>query len=94
MRYDGAWDFYSMLETLERPVGARVQRTARAFANLPSSAGIVLLIAAAAALGLANSPLAGMYAHFVDTQLAIGPAGGAGEGRRRARRGSPPRRRG
>ena len=39
VRYDGAWDFYSMLEALERPVGARVQRTARAFANLPTSAG-------------------------------------------------------
>ena len=77
LRYDGAWDFYSMLEALERPVGARVRRTARAFANLPSSAGIVLLIAAAAALGLANSPLAGMYAQLVDAQLAIGPLGGA-----------------
>ena len=77
VRYDGAWDFYSMLEALERPVGARVQRTARAFANLPSSAGIVLLIAAVAALGLANSPVADMYARLVDTQLAIGPVGGA-----------------
>src|SRR6202012_5879567 len=57
VRYDGAWDFYSMLEALERPVGARVQRTARAFANLPASAGIPLLIAAAAALICANSPI-------------------------------------
>src|SRR5579871_348351 len=38
LRYDGAWDFFSMLETLEQPVGAQVQRTARAFANLPASA--------------------------------------------------------
>ena len=58
-RYDGAWDFYSMLEALERPVGARVQRTARAFASLPASAGLVLLAAAAAALVCANTPLAG-----------------------------------
>ena len=77
VRYDGAWDFYSMLEALERPVGARVQRTARAFANLPSSAGIVLLIAAVAAIALANSPLAGAYARLVDAQLSIGPLGGA-----------------
>ena len=77
VRYDGAWDFYSMLEALERPVGARVQRTARAFANLPSSAGIVLLIAAVAALALANSPLAPVYARFVDAQMAVGPLGGA-----------------
>jgi len=77
VRYDGAWDFYSMLEALERPVGARVQRTARAFANLPTSAGLVLLLAAAAALALANSPMAGMYNQFVGAQVAIGPVGGA-----------------
>ena len=76
VRYDGAWDFYSMLEALERPVGARVQRTARAFANLPSSAGLVLLIAAALALVLANSPAAPFYSQFVGAQIAIGPLGG------------------
>jgi len=76
VRYDGAWDFYSMLEALERPVGARVQRTARAFANLPASAGIALLIAAAAALICANSPLAAIYRGFVDAQLGVGPRGG------------------
>jgi NhaA family Na+:H+ antiporter len=75
VRYDGAWDFYSMLEALERPVGARVQRTARAFANLPASAGIALLIAAAAALICANSPLASLYQSFVNAQLGIGPTG-------------------
>ena len=77
VRYDGAWDFYSMLEALERPVGARVKRTARAFANLPTSAGLVLLLAAAAALVLANSPAAGLYTQFVNAQMAIGPLGGA-----------------
>ncbi|HEY1425133.1 MAG TPA: Na+/H+ antiporter NhaA [Caulobacteraceae bacterium] len=76
VRYDGAWDFYSMLEALERPVGARVQRTARAFANLPASAGIALLIAAGLALLFANSPLAGLYQGFVQAQLGIGPRGG------------------
>jgi NhaA family Na+:H+ antiporter len=58
VRYEGAWDFYSMLEALEQPVGARMRRTARAFANLPTSAGLVLLAAAAAAVLCANSPLA------------------------------------
>jgi NhaA family Na+:H+ antiporter len=58
VRYDGAWDFHSMLEALEQPVGARVQRTARAFANLPTSAGLVLLAAGVAAVVCANSPLA------------------------------------
>ena len=72
LRYDGAWDFYSMLEALERPVGARFERTARAFANLPSSAGLVLLLATAAALICANSPLAPAYEHFVNAQFSIG----------------------
>ena len=76
VRYDGAWDFYSMLEALERPVGARVQRTARAFANLPASAGIALLIAAAAALFFANTALAPFYMRFVEAQLGIGPPQG------------------
>jgi len=73
VRYDGAWDFHSMLEALEQPVGARVQRTARAFANLPTSAGLVLLAAAAAALLWANSPFAPFYRRLVGAQLGLGP---------------------
>jgi len=76
VRYDGAWDFYSMLEAKERPVGARVQRTARAFANLPASAGIALLIAAGLALIFANSALAPLYRSFVEAQLGVGPPRG------------------
>ena len=76
LRYDGAWDFYSMLEALERPVGAQFERTARAFANLPSSAGLVLLLATAAALICANSPLAPAYERFVNAQFGIGTAHG------------------
>jgi NhaA family Na+:H+ antiporter len=75
VRYDGAWDFYSMLEALDRPVGARVQRTARAFANLPTSAGLVLLVAAGLALILANSPLAPLYSAFTGAKLGLGPPG-------------------
>jgi NhaA family Na+:H+ antiporter len=73
VRYDGAWDFSSMLESLERPVGAQVQRTARVFANLPSSAGLVLILATAAALICANSPLAPAYRRLVSAQFGIGP---------------------
>ena len=76
-RYDGAWDFYSMLEALQRPVAARVGRTVRAFANLPASAGFVLLVAAAAALICANTPFAPVYGRLVDSQLGIGNAAGA-----------------
>jgi NhaA family Na+:H+ antiporter len=75
-RYDGAWDFYSMLEALERPVGARVQRTARAFASLPASAAMVLIVAAAAALAIANTPLAGLYRQIIDTRVGIGAGAG------------------
>src|SRR6266849_1202559 len=62
IRYDGAWDFYSMLEALERPVAARVKRAGRVFASLPASGGVVLLLAAAAAIAVANSPLGDRYA--------------------------------
>ncbi|HEX3843135.1 MAG TPA: Na+/H+ antiporter NhaA [Steroidobacteraceae bacterium] len=72
VRYDGAWDFYSMLEALEQPVGTRVRRTARAFANLPTSAGLVLLAAGAAAVLCANSPLAPFYRRLVGAQLGFG----------------------
>jgi NhaA family Na+:H+ antiporter len=75
-RYDGAWDFYSMLEALERPVGERVQRTARAFANLPASAALVLIAAAGAALVVANTPLAPLYRQIVETPLGIGASAG------------------
>jgi NhaA family Na+:H+ antiporter len=75
-RYDGAWDFYSMLEALERPLGAQVRRTARAFANLPVSAGLVLLLAAAAALICANTSFAPAYRHIVGARFGIGGAAG------------------
>jgi Na+:H+ antiporter, NhaA family len=76
VRYDGAWDFHSMLEALEPPVGAQLKRTARAFANLPASAGIALMVAAIAAVICANGPLAVDYQRFVSTPIDIGPATG------------------
>jgi NhaA family Na+:H+ antiporter len=74
-RYDGAWDFYSMLEALERPVAARVERSARAFASLPASGGLVLLLAAAVAILFANSPLAPYYRLFINSTVSIGTPG-------------------
>ena len=76
-RYDGAWDFYSMLEALERPVGAQVRRTARTFASLPASAALVLIAAAGAALVVANTPLAPLYRQIVETPIAIGGSAGS-----------------
>ncbi len=75
LRYDGAWDFYSILEALELPAAIRLQHSARAFASLPAAGGLVLLLAAGAALLAANTPLAPWYRLFVDSIFAIGPAG-------------------
>jgi len=75
IRYDGAWDFYSMLEALERPVAVRLGRSARKFASLPASAGLVLILAAAAALLAANTGLAPWYRYFIDSAFSIGPPG-------------------
>jgi NhaA family Na+:H+ antiporter len=75
LRYDGAWDFYSLLEAIEQPVAARVQRSARSFASLPASGGIALLLAAALALVCANTPLASSYRAFVDLPFGIGSPG-------------------
>src|SRR5262249_2516492 len=75
LRYDGAWDFYSMLEAMERPVGAQVQRTARVFASLPASGGLTLILGAAAGLIFANSPLAPWYHSLMGSSFVIGPPG-------------------
>jgi NhaA family Na+:H+ antiporter len=76
VRYDGAWDFYSMLEALERPVAARLARSARVFASLPVSGGVVLLLSAIVALVLANTPLRGAYESLLHTRIHLGPARG------------------
>lgn len=73
VRYDGAWDFYSMAEALERPVSERIRRSAYAFANLPVSGGLMLLLAAGLALICANTPLAGAYHAFIGSSFGLGP---------------------
>lgn len=75
-RYDGAWDFHSMLEMLRLPIASRLQRSARAFANLPASGGLMLLIAAAAALVCMNTPLAPYYQALIGAELGVGRPGG------------------
>lgn len=76
IRYDGAWDFHSMLEELQRPVANRLQRSARVFAALPASGGFVLLLAAALALLAANSPLAPFYHALMHSAFGLGPESG------------------
>ncbi len=75
LRYDGAWDFHSMLETLQKPMSERLQRSARVFASLPASGGLVLILAAVLALICANSPLAPMYHAFVQAPFGVGTPG-------------------
>jgi Na+:H+ antiporter, NhaA family len=75
LRYDGAWDYHSMLEALERPVAARVHRSARVFASLPTSAGLLLLLTALLAIVCANTPLAPLYEGAMNARLGIGPMG-------------------
>jgi NhaA family Na+:H+ antiporter len=78
IRYDGAWDFYSLLEAVERPVAARLQQSARAFASLPASGGLVLLVSAVLALACANTPLRSGYEAFMQTSFSLGPPHGGG----------------
>jgi NhaA family Na+:H+ antiporter len=73
--YDGAWDFYSLADAFEQPISERIRRSAHAFASLPASGGLVLLIAAALAIVCANSPLAGFYHTFITSAFGIGPPG-------------------
>jgi Na+:H+ antiporter, NhaA family len=75
VRYDGAWDFYSLLESLERPVAVRVRQAGRVFASLPASGGLVLLLAAAAAVACANSPLGDNYRAAIGSTLVMGSHG-------------------
>jgi len=72
VRYDGAWDYQSMLEGLERPFAARVGRSARVFASLPTSAGLMLVIAAALAIVCANSPLGSLYEQAMGATIRVG----------------------
>ena len=76
IRYDDAWDFHSLLEALRRPIASQVKRSARAFADLPASAGLILLLSAVAALICANTPVAPYYHALMDASFSIGPAMG------------------
>jgi NhaA family Na+:H+ antiporter len=71
LRYDGAWDFHSLLEAMQRPLGAKLERAAKVFANFPASAGLVLLLSAVLALVLANTSLAPVYHAIVGAELGL-----------------------
>jgi NhaA family Na+:H+ antiporter len=75
VRYDGAWDYHSMREAFEQPFATRLHRSARVFASLPTSAGLVLLLAALLAIICANTPLATLYDRMMTAEIVIGAGG-------------------
>ena len=71
IRYDGAWDFESLLEAIEKPLGVQISLLAQEFTRLAASGGIVLLLGTIIAMLWANSPWAGSYLQFWQTELGF-----------------------
>lgn len=74
-RYDGPWDLESLIEAVEKPLGAQVRMLAQEFARVEASGGLVLLACAILALLWANSPWAESYFHLWETNLSISLGG-------------------
>lgn len=74
-RYDGAWDFESLLEAIEKPLGVKINLLAQEFTRLAASGGIVLLLGTIIAMFWANSAWAGSYLQLWQTELGfdLGP---------------------
>lgn len=70
-RYDGPWDLESLIEAVEKPLGAQVRMLAQEFARLEASGGLVLVACAILALFWANSSWAESYFHLWETKLAF-----------------------
>lgn len=75
IRYDGAWDFESLLEAIEKPLGVQISLLAQEFTRLAASGGIVLLLGTIIAMLWANSPWAATYLQLWGTELGfdLGP---------------------
>jgi Na+:H+ antiporter, NhaA family len=70
-RYDGAWDFESLLEAIEKPLGVKINLLAQEFTRLAASGGIVLLLGTIIAMLWANSSWAGTYLQLWKTELGF-----------------------
>jgi NhaA family Na+:H+ antiporter len=70
-RYDGAWDFESLLEAIEKPLGVQISLLAQEFTRLAASGGIVLLLGTIIAMLWANSPWAATYLQLWETELSF-----------------------
>ena len=71
IRYDGAWDFESLLEAIEKPLGVKINLLAQEFTRLAASGGIVLLLGTIIAMVWANSAWAGSYLQLWQTELGF-----------------------
>jgi NhaA family Na+:H+ antiporter len=76
-RYDGPWDETSLAEAMLGSLGHRVQSAALDFASWAPSAGVLLLLATLAAIGLTNSDVGPAFQAFWQ-QLAGIDFGGTG----------------
>jgi Na+:H+ antiporter, NhaA family len=74
-RYDGAWDFESLLEAIEKPLGVQISLLAQEFTRLAASGGIVLLLGTIIAMLWANSAWAATYPQFWQTELGFNLGG-------------------
>jgi NhaA family Na+:H+ antiporter len=71
VRYDGPWDFESLAEEIEKPLGVRVRFMFQQFTRLQASGGILLLAATVLALLWANSTWGQSYFELWETYLKI-----------------------
>jgi NhaA family Na+:H+ antiporter len=76
-RYDGAWDLESLLETLQKPLGARIKLLSQEFAQITAAGGIVLLFFTILALIFANSSFESTYTSILETQVTLFEFGGS-----------------
>jgi NhaA family Na+:H+ antiporter len=72
VRYDGPWDFESLAEEIEKPLGVRVRFMFQQFTRLQASGGILLLAATVLALLWANSTWGHSYFELWETYLKVG----------------------
>jgi NhaA family Na+:H+ antiporter len=70
-RYDGPWDFESLMVEIQKPLGVQVRYLFQQFTRLQASGGLLLIIASILALVWANSSLAHYYYEFLETHLEI-----------------------
>jgi NhaA family Na+:H+ antiporter len=70
-RYEGPWDESSLTDALLARLGYRVRVAALSFASWAASAGLLLLLAAALALLLSNSPFGSGFESFWETEFGF-----------------------